>query len=64
MAARLAGISGKQAVHAFERGGWQKIGQVGSHVGFPGQECESISPFLNTVSSPLEHCEHSFAVPD
>ncbi len=32
MAARLAGISGKQAVHAFERGGWQKIGQVGSHV--------------------------------
>ncbi len=32
MAARLAGISGKQAVRAFEEVGWRKIGQVGSHV--------------------------------
>lgn len=29
---RLAGISGKDAVRAFERAGWQKLGQVGSHV--------------------------------
>jgi predicted RNA binding protein YcfA (HicA-like mRNA interferase family) len=30
--ARLANISGKEAVKAFEKAGWQKIGQVGSHV--------------------------------
>lgn len=28
---RLANISGKDAVKAFERAGWTKIGQVGSH---------------------------------
>jgi predicted RNA binding protein YcfA (HicA-like mRNA interferase family) len=30
--ARLANISGKEAVKAFEKAGWQIIGQVGSHV--------------------------------
>jgi predicted RNA binding protein YcfA (HicA-like mRNA interferase family) len=30
--ARLANISGREAVAAFERGGWRRIGQVGSHV--------------------------------
>jgi predicted RNA binding protein YcfA (HicA-like mRNA interferase family) len=30
--ARLANISGRQAVVAFERAGWRRIGQVGSHV--------------------------------
>jgi predicted RNA binding protein YcfA (HicA-like mRNA interferase family) len=29
---RLANISGKEAVKAFEKGGWRVIGQVGSHV--------------------------------
>lgn len=29
---RLANISGRQAVNAFERTGWRRIGQVGSHV--------------------------------
>jgi predicted RNA binding protein YcfA (HicA-like mRNA interferase family) len=29
---RLANISGKEAVKAFEKGGWRIIGQVGSHV--------------------------------
>jgi predicted RNA binding protein YcfA (HicA-like mRNA interferase family) len=29
---RLGNISGKDAVQAFKRAGWQKIGQVGSHV--------------------------------
>ena len=28
---RLAGISGADAVQAFERAGWQVLGQVGSH---------------------------------
>jgi len=28
---RLGNISGKDAVKAFQRAGWQKIGQVGSH---------------------------------
>jgi predicted RNA binding protein YcfA (HicA-like mRNA interferase family) len=30
--ARLANISGKEAVKAFEKAGWRVIGQVGSHV--------------------------------
>jgi predicted RNA binding protein YcfA (HicA-like mRNA interferase family) len=30
--ARLANISGKQAVKAFEKAGWYRVGQVGSHV--------------------------------
>jgi predicted RNA binding protein YcfA (HicA-like mRNA interferase family) len=30
--ARLANISGKDAVKAFEKAGWKRIGQVGSHV--------------------------------
>ena len=29
---RLGNISGKQAVKAFRKAGWEKIGQVGSHV--------------------------------
>ena len=29
--ARLANISGKEAVAAFAKAGWQPIGQVGSH---------------------------------
>jgi predicted RNA binding protein YcfA (HicA-like mRNA interferase family) len=30
--ARLGNISGKQAVKAFQKAGWELIGQVGSHV--------------------------------
>lgn len=30
--ARLANISGKEAAKAFEKAGWQPIGQVGSHL--------------------------------
>lgn len=30
--ARLANISGKEAVRAFAKTGWRVIGQVGSHV--------------------------------
>ena len=29
---RLANISGKEAVKAFEKAGWQPVGQVGSHL--------------------------------
>jgi predicted RNA binding protein YcfA (HicA-like mRNA interferase family) len=29
---RLAGISGKEAAKAFQRAGWQPVGQVGSHL--------------------------------
>ena len=29
--ARLANISGRDAVKAFEKAGWRKLGQVGSH---------------------------------
>jgi len=30
--ARLANISGKEAVKAFRKAGWEQLGQVGSHV--------------------------------
>jgi len=30
--ARLANIPGRSAVKVFERAGWSKLGQVGSHV--------------------------------
>ena len=30
--ARLANISGKEAAQAFEKAGWQRMGQVGSHL--------------------------------
>lgn len=30
--ARLSNIPGKEAVKVFQKAGWQKIGQVGSHV--------------------------------
>jgi len=29
---RLANISGKEAVKAFQRAGWTQMGQVGSHL--------------------------------
>jgi predicted RNA binding protein YcfA (HicA-like mRNA interferase family) len=29
---RLANISGKEAVKAFQKAGWEPIGQVGSHL--------------------------------
>ena len=29
---KLANISGKEAVKAFERAGWRQVGQVGSHL--------------------------------
>jgi predicted RNA binding protein YcfA (HicA-like mRNA interferase family) len=29
---RLANISGAEAVRAFEKAGWERIGQVGSHL--------------------------------
>ena len=29
---RLGNVSGKDAVKAFERSGWYKVGQVGSHL--------------------------------
>lgn len=29
---RLGNISGKEAVKAFQKAGWQQIGQVGSHL--------------------------------
>jgi predicted RNA binding protein YcfA (HicA-like mRNA interferase family) len=29
---RLANVSGKEAAKAFEKAGWQPIGQVGSHL--------------------------------
>ena len=30
--ARLANISGREAAKAFEKAGWQRVGQVGSHL--------------------------------
>ena len=30
--ARLANISGKEAAEAFQKAGWRRVGQVGSHL--------------------------------
>jgi hypothetical protein len=44
--ARLANVSGKEAVKAFEKAGWHVIGQVGSHVVMtkPGERVNLSSP--------------------
>jgi predicted RNA binding protein YcfA (HicA-like mRNA interferase family) len=36
---RLGNISGKEAVKAFQKAGWQSVGQVGSHVVMIKQSC-------------------------
>ena len=43
---KLGNISGKQAVKAFAKAGWQMIGQVGSHVVMtkPGQRANLSIP--------------------
>ena len=48
--ARLANISGKEAVEAFEKAGWRVIGQVGSHVVMTKPDGARIFPFLNIKS--------------
>jgi predicted RNA binding protein YcfA (HicA-like mRNA interferase family) len=42
----LANISGKEAAKAFGKGGWQKMGQVGSHLVMtkPGQRANLSIP--------------------
>ena len=47
---RLANISGKEAVKAFQKAGWEVIGQVGSHVVMSKPR---ISQSLNTKSYQL-----------
>jgi predicted RNA binding protein YcfA (HicA-like mRNA interferase family) len=55
---KLANISGKKAVKAFERAGWSLVGQVGSHCVLKKKAREPISQFLNTRSFLSEHCVH------
>ncbi|HHT9131761.1 MAG TPA: type II toxin-antitoxin system HicA family toxin [Candidatus Tripitaka californicus] len=49
---RLANISGKEAVKAFQKAGWQTIGQVGSHL-------VMIKPGVKTNLSIPQHKELS-----
>ena len=50
--ARLANISGKQAVKAFKKFGWHVVGQVGSHVVMtkPGMKANLSVPQHKEVS--------------
>jgi predicted RNA binding protein YcfA (HicA-like mRNA interferase family) len=49
---RLANISGKEAVKAFQKAGWRKVGQVGSHVILikPGVKANLSIPQHNELS--------------
>ncbi|MBI5178226.1 MAG: type II toxin-antitoxin system HicA family toxin [Nitrospinae bacterium] len=38
---RLGNISGKEAVKAFQKAGWVKIGQVGSHLVMVKEGCKA-----------------------
>jgi len=49
---RLANISGKEAVKAFQKAGWQPVGQVGSHL-------VMIKPDVRANLSILQHRELS-----
>lgn len=42
---RLANISGKEAVKAFQKAGWKSLGQVGSHLVMVKPGVRAISPF-------------------
>jgi predicted RNA binding protein YcfA (HicA-like mRNA interferase family) len=57
----LANISGKEAVKAFAKAGWQTIGQVGSHLVMTksGQRA-NLYPSRNIENYPSAHCAHSF----
>ncbi len=60
--ARLANISGRETVAAFERAGWRRAGQVGSHVVLikPGQRANLSVPqhkelSLGTLRALIRH---------
>jgi len=52
---KLANISGKQAVKAFQRAGWTIVGQVGSH-------CVMTKPDLRANLSIPQHKELSIGL--
>jgi predicted RNA binding protein YcfA (HicA-like mRNA interferase family) len=52
--ARLANISGAEAAKAFEKAGWTRIGQVGSHLVLVKPGVRVTSPFHSTASCQLE----------
>jgi predicted RNA binding protein YcfA (HicA-like mRNA interferase family) len=54
---KLANISGKEAIRAFEKIGWKALGQVGSHVVLVNRVFEPTSRFLSIKSFRLERCE-------
>jgi predicted RNA binding protein YcfA (HicA-like mRNA interferase family) len=56
--ARLANTSGKEAVKAFSKAGWQVMGQVGSHVVLSKPDVRANLSVRNTKNCPLGHCEH------
>ncbi|MFZ0960790.1 MAG: type II toxin-antitoxin system HicA family toxin [Terriglobia bacterium] len=53
---RLANISGKEAARAFQKAGWQAVGQVGSHLVL-------IKPGVRANLSIPQHKELSFGTP-
>ena len=59
---RLANISGKDAVKAFQKAGWQIIGQVGSHVVLSKQGVRVIFQYLSIKNYQLAHFVPLFAI--
>jgi len=47
---KLANVSGKEAVKAFSKAGWESLGRVGNHLVMISQVFEPTCPFLNTRS--------------
>ncbi|MGC1364234.1 MAG: type II toxin-antitoxin system HicA family toxin [Candidatus Acidiferrum sp.] len=55
--ARLANISGKEAVKAFSKAGWQVMGQVGSRVVLSKPDIRANLSDPSTRNSPQGLCE-------
>ncbi|MGH9395609.1 MAG: type II toxin-antitoxin system HicA family toxin [Terriglobia bacterium] len=49
---KLANISGKEAAKAFEKSGWYRVGQVGSHLILVNPAREQAFPFRNIMNFP------------
>jgi predicted RNA binding protein YcfA (HicA-like mRNA interferase family) len=52
---KLGNISGKEAVKAFQRAGWELVGQVGSHCVLTKQGMRVNLSVLSTENFQLEH---------
>jgi predicted RNA binding protein YcfA (HicA-like mRNA interferase family) len=56
----LANISGKEAVKAFAKAGWQTVGQVGSHLVMTKSGQRANLSIRSIKNYPSAHCARSF----